>query len=140
MSTKSGTCSVCGCTDDLACADGCCWVNDEHTICSRCHANTPGLDGTEFNRDAFRTTVMIDTDCVTLLAVHGYLSLALRHPEAATRPSSEMAAAFARAILQACIDAGMFTERGKFLLANDANSAASTLPESLQALRNGGGA
>ena len=31
-----GTCSVCGCTDARACQGGCFWVNDSHTLCSRC--------------------------------------------------------------------------------------------------------
>lgn len=34
--TKSGTCRVCGCTDQRACFGGCCWVNEEHTLCSAC--------------------------------------------------------------------------------------------------------
>lgn len=100
----------------------------------------PILDGTEINADAFHRSVVIETDVVTLIGVHGYLSLALRHPEAKARPSAELVASFARGILQACIDAGLFTERGLSLVVNDANQEASTIPESLlQRFRNGGG-
>ena len=31
-----GVCRVCGCTDAHACEGGCSWVDDEHTLCSRC--------------------------------------------------------------------------------------------------------
>jgi hypothetical protein len=31
-----GVCRVCGCTDNHACEGGCSWVDDEHTLCSRC--------------------------------------------------------------------------------------------------------
>lgn len=31
-----GTCSQCGCTDDNACAGGCSWVDEDHTLCSAC--------------------------------------------------------------------------------------------------------
>jgi len=31
-----GTCTDCGCTDYRACNPPCCWVNVEHTLCSRC--------------------------------------------------------------------------------------------------------
>ena len=33
---RAGTCRLCGCTDDCACENGCCWVNDDHTLCSAC--------------------------------------------------------------------------------------------------------
>lgn len=31
-----GVCSGCGCTDDQVCEDGCYWVDEDHTMCSRC--------------------------------------------------------------------------------------------------------
>lgn len=31
-----GICRVCGCTDDKACHGNCSWVDDDHTLCSRC--------------------------------------------------------------------------------------------------------
>lgn len=31
-----GTCEDCGCTDEKPCEGGCSWVNDDHTLCSRC--------------------------------------------------------------------------------------------------------
>jgi protein gp37 len=33
---ERGVCQVCGCTDMRACPGGCSWVNDEHTLCSKC--------------------------------------------------------------------------------------------------------
>ena len=33
MATQ-GVCMVCGCTDTRACAGGCTWLDDAHTICS----------------------------------------------------------------------------------------------------------
>jgi len=32
----SGRCTVCGCTEDRACAGGCSWENAERTLCTRC--------------------------------------------------------------------------------------------------------
>ncbi len=34
--SSPGVCNLCGCTDDHACDGGCAWVDDEHTICTRC--------------------------------------------------------------------------------------------------------
>jgi hypothetical protein len=31
-----GVCTECGCTDDHACEGGCTWVDERHTLCSRC--------------------------------------------------------------------------------------------------------
>lgn len=34
-----GVCKICGCTDEQACItpDGpCCWVDEDHTLCSAC--------------------------------------------------------------------------------------------------------
>lgn len=31
-----GRCADCGCTDEKPCEGGCSWVNDDHTLCSRC--------------------------------------------------------------------------------------------------------
>ena len=33
---KSGTCRLCGCTDEFGCDSGCSWVDPDHTLCSRC--------------------------------------------------------------------------------------------------------
>ena len=30
---KPGTCTVCGCTDESGCLEGCGWANAEHTLC-----------------------------------------------------------------------------------------------------------
>lgn len=37
---KSGTCRVCGCTDEHACDGGCWWVDSSRTLCSTC-SGTP---------------------------------------------------------------------------------------------------
>lgn len=29
-----GVCRYCGCTDALGCAEGCWWIDEEHTVCS----------------------------------------------------------------------------------------------------------
>jgi hypothetical protein len=36
---RSGRCLVCRCTDRAGCAAGCHWVDDWHTLCSRCARN-----------------------------------------------------------------------------------------------------
>jgi hypothetical protein len=33
-----GQCRYCGCTDERACPGGCWWMDEAHTICSRCSA------------------------------------------------------------------------------------------------------
>ncbi len=33
---QSGTCSVCGCSEDDPCPGGCIWANGSATLCSRC--------------------------------------------------------------------------------------------------------
>jgi hypothetical protein len=33
---ETGTCSVCGCTENDACLGGCIWANASATLCSRC--------------------------------------------------------------------------------------------------------
>lgn len=33
---KHGVCSICGCTEDNPCPQGCSWANAEHTLCSAC--------------------------------------------------------------------------------------------------------
>ena len=43
---KSGTCRICGCTDDHACEGGCCWVDADHTVCSSCAGTREDLAGT----------------------------------------------------------------------------------------------
>lgn len=42
---KSGTCRICGCTDDHACTDfePCHWVDPEHTLCSACDGTPADL-------------------------------------------------------------------------------------------------
>jgi hypothetical protein len=40
---QSGRCRVCGCTDDRACAAGCCWVDRKHTLCSECQGTVADL-------------------------------------------------------------------------------------------------
>lgn len=30
------TCTICGCTDDLACLGGCAWVNEDDDLCTTC--------------------------------------------------------------------------------------------------------
>lgn len=32
----AGRCAACGCTDRRACPSGCAWVDQAHTLCSRC--------------------------------------------------------------------------------------------------------
>src|SRR6266478_3977359 len=36
-----GVCTVCGCTDQEACAEGCEWTNRQHTLCSVCYYLEP---------------------------------------------------------------------------------------------------
>lgn len=36
MTTTPGTCRICSCTEDQACAGGCSWADESNTICSRC--------------------------------------------------------------------------------------------------------
>lgn len=33
---RQGICSVCGCTEDEACAQGCSWANLKKTLCTAC--------------------------------------------------------------------------------------------------------
>lgn len=33
---KAGVCCACGCTNRYGCSGGCWWVDDTHTLCSRC--------------------------------------------------------------------------------------------------------
>lgn len=40
---ERGVCRYCGCTDERACEGGCHWVDDEHTECSRCYAQSIAL-------------------------------------------------------------------------------------------------
>ncbi len=30
---KPGTCRVCGCTDEMGCAEGCGWADEDRTLC-----------------------------------------------------------------------------------------------------------
>lgn len=46
---KQGICSVCGCTDQEGCPEGCSWANDARTICSAC------IDLSEEEREEKRT-------------------------------------------------------------------------------------
>lgn len=39
----SGTCLVCGCTDDYACDPPCSWANANHTLCTACVGQMVGL-------------------------------------------------------------------------------------------------
>lgn len=46
----SGTCQICGCTEDHACDDGgepCCWIDQQRDLCSRCGRElfTRAIDG-----------------------------------------------------------------------------------------------
>mgnify|MGYP003423244338 CR=1 FL=1 len=36
MAERLRTCRVCGCTDDLACPEGCFWLDDRDDLCSAC--------------------------------------------------------------------------------------------------------
>jgi hypothetical protein len=36
IAERRGVCRWCRCTDAQACAGGCEWVNDRHTLCSSC--------------------------------------------------------------------------------------------------------
>jgi hypothetical protein len=38
-----GRCLVCGCSDRWGCASSCHWVDDWHTLCSRCARNMAAL-------------------------------------------------------------------------------------------------
>ncbi|MGH7315992.1 MAG: hypothetical protein ACREJS_07005 [Candidatus Rokuibacteriota bacterium] len=40
-------CSVCGCTDEIACVGGCVWVDED--LCSRCYRNAPLVDQLSFD-------------------------------------------------------------------------------------------
>jgi hypothetical protein len=42
-----GACTICGCTELSACEGGCCWADDQLTLCSRCAA----LHGIEVEED-----------------------------------------------------------------------------------------
>jgi hypothetical protein len=59
-----------------------------------------------------KVTIKLELDGQTALAVHGFLALALRHPQASQRPSSEWAAAFARDLLDLLLRADVFTPEG----------------------------
>ena len=34
--TTPGVCRACGCTDEVACEGGCCWVDERRDLCSAC--------------------------------------------------------------------------------------------------------
>ncbi|MCA9270507.1 MAG: hypothetical protein KDA41_18625 [Planctomycetales bacterium] len=38
---QTGTCRLCGCSEDLACPDGCEWVDGTQTLCSTCFVLPP---------------------------------------------------------------------------------------------------
>lgn len=60
MAFEPGVCSVCGCSEDEPCPDGCIWANATATLCSRCASSSdlqrlletpdsfPDVEGIEF--------------------------------------------------------------------------------------------
>lgn len=40
-----GVCRICGCTDLAACPEGCCWMDDAHTLGSACAEKCPTCHG-----------------------------------------------------------------------------------------------
>lgn len=53
-----GVCERCGCTDGWACAGGCFWINDAHTLCSAC--------ATDFERaERFDVDICAESDVQT---------------------------------------------------------------------------
>jgi hypothetical protein len=97
------------------------------------------LDGT-FNEGAQGAAITVRCHALQLMAVHGFLALALKHPEASKRPSAPLVAQFARDALQGAIDAGLFTERGLMMIAHDEATEDWVLPDCLLELRRKGGA
>jgi hypothetical protein len=96
----------------------------------------PNLEGCMADPEQWpKVPVVIETDAATLLAVHGFLALALRHPEAGLRPSAELVAAFCRRSIELMVNRGLFTEKGKQLLAHDLyTNDRRCLPDSLREL------
>lgn len=68
---RYGTCRVCGCTDQscfdciMATGEPCCWVDESHTLCSRC-VEPPSLD--EATAAGVRFVDDLSPDCSPLNA------------------------------------------------------------------------
>jgi hypothetical protein len=91
-------CRVCGCTDERSCEGSCSWVDDQD-ICSRCMGALAA------------TVVPLDIPVGHLLAIHGYLCLALRHPEVqGTTSTTELIEPFVEELGQALVELGILTD------------------------------
>ncbi len=90
-------CQVCQCSDMAPCPGGCAWV-------------TPGVCSTHLpNAEVLATTAMaLDVTALELLALHGQLCLALRHP-GNTGASRAVAEAWVESIEALLVDAGALT-------------------------------
>lgn len=95
------------------------------------------LDGT-INEGAQGASITLHCSALQLLAVHVFLALALKHPEASKRPSAPLVAQFARDALEAAIEADLFTLRGLQMIAHDEAIEDWVLPECLLVLRQKG--
>src|SRR5437879_5601625 len=92
------TCRVCGCTEERACPGQCSWVGDQD-ICSRCMVGLASA------------VVPLDINAGLLLAIHGYLCLALRHPEIqGTTTTTELIEPFVGELGQALVGLGLLTD------------------------------
>jgi hypothetical protein len=92
------SCRVCDCNEERACEGGCSWVDDQD-ICSRCMATLASA------------IVPLDINAGLLLAVHGYLCLALRHPEVqGTTSTTELIEPFVEELGVALVELGLLTD------------------------------
>lgn len=81
----TGVCKHCGCTDNAACVDGCCWIDPSQTLCSAClhlASDEELLAGTGFDQERSKGWVTpMELTSPELTALVGLVQLAVRHPE-----------------------------------------------------------
>lgn len=85
-------CRGCGCTETSPCPGGCAWVTPG--FCTRCITA--------------RATLGVELPLLAILAVHGYLLLALRHRDTAG-PSRELVEDFIEILEDALLEAKVLT-------------------------------
>lgn len=95
-------CRTCGCTASTPCADGCFWA--EADLCSRC--KYPGLTG---DPELLLVPFTVELSLGLALILHGFLCLALRHPEIQGRTATALVDAFVEELGQLLVDAGVLT-------------------------------
>jgi hypothetical protein len=95
----SGVCKFCTCTNDRACAGGCCWIDREETICSACVRKLDDADLLKLATEdivaiaAERVEFYMQFDAATLFSLASIVQLAKRHPNFPSKPGGVAGAA-----------------------------------------------